>query len=442
MTDKFSTSHYSRIATKETFSRLKRHFHKDSWLGIKNRYAKDCTDKIREDCPSKPKNTPHRIIGPRKTQLAEYIAASIPLHCMDGWSFLGKAIISHATGDAEACKHFAYYAQLRAVMSLLASDGIGVFSDVHFSIIGANGRSSDLSAPIRVKSHRLVREQFNDWVVHPDSGRLFQEIIRPHGVALESWFSEISTAPLNYLARDWLQHWGYDITTLGKDQSARELSSYRPSGLFKDPKYKNASHIKSSLEIVENIWRMCGTNGAGSFDVDPFLLRLSWEKITGRQLTPTEVRQTLENLGMNDPHLTNLSQIFSRQIQPKDPMLILEANKKGGITDPDYHIQMLCRATLLLRLATGAGMKLIEDAHITKEDLKFWWGPLGDNYGLWESGQEDPISDMWTEVEAALENMSSGSSSVRDHFEWRSNFATELLTLSGCERIPLSQFCL
>lgn len=442
MPDKFSTSHYSRIATQETFNRLKKHFPKDSWLGVQNRYAKNCTEKIEKDCPKKPKNTPHRIRGPRKTQLAEYIAASIPLHCMDGWSFLGKAIISHATGDAEACKHFAYYAQLRAVMSLLASDGIGVFSNKHFSIVSANGRSSDLHGPIHGKTHSLVREQFIDWVGHPDSGRLFQKIIRPQGVALENWFSEISTAPLNYLAKDWLQHWGYDITTLGMDQSAREHASYRPSGLLKDLNFKNANQIRSSLEIVENIWRMCSMNGTGAFVADTFLLRLSWENHTGGQLAQTEIQQTLENMGIRDPELTTLIQVFSRSTQRQDPMLILEANKKGKITDPDYHIQMLGRATLLLRLATGAGMGMIEDAHISKDDLKFWWETLGENCGLWEPGQANPISDMWADVEAALLNMSSSSSSVNNHYQWRSNFATELLALSGCERIALSQFCL
>ncbi len=439
MPDKFSASDYSRAATQQTFGRLKRYFKNENWLGARNRYAKDCIDKISVDCP---KRSPHRITGPRKSQLAEYIAASIPLHCIDGWSFLGKAIISHATGDAGACKHFAYYAQLRAVMSLLASDGIGVFDNKHFSIIRANGRTSDLYGPVKNRTHLLVRNQFTDWISHPDSGRLFQQIIRPQGIPLEIWFSEISASPLNYLANDWLQHWGYDIRTLGMDQSARNQASYRPSGLSNDLTYKNAGQIKTSMEIVENIWRMCLASGNGTFVADVFLLRKSWEKHVGRQLTQNEVSQTLENLGINDPEQSNLNQVFSRRLQQHDPMLIVEANKKGKTSDSDYHIQMMGRATLLLRLATGAGMKLIRDTHITKGDLKFWWQTLGENYGLWEPGQEDPISDMWTEVEAALEGMCDSSTSVSNHYEWRSKFATQLLALSGCERIPLSQFCL
>jgi hypothetical protein len=439
MPDKFSSVHYSHPATQETFNRLKRRFPNGSWLGVENRYAKKCTERIYTDCLPPP---PHRVTGPKQSQLAEYIAASIPLHCVDGWSFLGKAIISHAMGDTEACKHFAYYAQLRAVMSLLASEGIGIFDKKHFAISSANGRSSDVYGPIASETHKLVRTQFIDWIGQPDSGQLFQKIIRPRGITLETWFSEISTAPLTYLAKDWLKQWGYDITTLGADQSARNHASYRPSGLTKDLNFKNTTQIRSSLGIVENIWRMCSIDGVGGLTIDLFLLRLSWEKRVGRQLTQADARTVLENCGIADPELTTLAQLFSRTTQRQDPPLITEAAKKGGPSDEDYHIQMMSRATLLLRLATGAGMKMIEDAHMSKNDLKFWWETIGENYGLWSPGQADPISDMWTEVEAALSSMGSGGASVNDHYQWRSNFATELLALSGCERIPLSQFCL
>lgn len=445
MPDKFSAGQYSHNATQITFNRLRKHFVKGSWLGINNRYAKNCTEMIAKDCPPKVRGRSrptHQITGPKKTQLAEYIAASIPLHCIDGWSFLGKAIISHSIGDTEACKHFAYYAQLRAVMSLLASDGIGIFSGDHFSIQNANVNSSDIFGPITNRTHLLVKKQFIDWIASADSGKLFQKIIRPQGRPLEDWFSEISTSPLNYLAEDLLNQWGYDIKSMGVDQSAREHASYRPSGLINDLEFKNSTNIRKSLAVVEDIWRMCSTSMPGSFTLDTFLLRRSWEKYVGKNLTQGDVKPKMENMGVNGPELSRLTQTLTRKIQKQDPLLIVEASKKGKPSDSDYHIQMLCRATLLLRLATGAGLIMIEESKITKDDLKFWWENLGENYGLWEPGQNDPISDMWDEVESALASMSSGSASIDHHHRWRSDFATELLALSGCERIALSQFCI
>ena len=63
-------------------------------------------------------------------KIAEYIAASIPLHVADGWTFLARAFESIRSGDRNTAVHLAYYAELRAAMSLLASEGVGVFNRV------------------------------------------------------------------------------------------------------------------------------------------------------------------------------------------------------------------------------------------------------------------------------------------------------------------------
>jgi hypothetical protein len=84
---------------------------------------------------------------------------------------------------------------------------------------------------------------------------------------------------------------------------------------------------------------------------------------------------------------------------------------------------------------------MIEEAKTSKRDLKFWWEYVGENQGLWTSGLADPIVDMWAEVEEALENISNNATSATNHYDWRSNLAEEILTLGGCARIGLSQFC-
>jgi hypothetical protein len=66
--------------------------------------------------------------------LAQYIAASSILHCADGWSYLGRAINCLLKGDPHRVVHLAYYAELRAALSLLASEAIGVFSRNNFVI--------------------------------------------------------------------------------------------------------------------------------------------------------------------------------------------------------------------------------------------------------------------------------------------------------------------
>lgn len=440
MPNKFVAGNYSRVATQVTFNRLKRRFLAGSWLSGANRYQQNCIERIGDDCKLP---APHRI---KESQLAEYIAASAPLHCMDGWSFLGKAIISHVMGDAAACKHFAYYAELRAAMSLLASEGMGVFNDKHFSIVSANGVNSKLYGPLKgVKTHPLVRDQFEDWAKSPQSADLFDRVISPQGTPIRDWFSAISTTRLSWIAQDWLVQWGYDLTLIGNDQIARNEASYRPSGLTNDLAFRNVRQITESLGIVESIWRMCSLDARGGLTIDLFLLRRSWERYAKQnktRMTKKSVVKKLTTFGISGSELIILTDLFTRKSQPKDPVILEMASTKGNILDTDYHLQMMSRATLLLRLATGVSAEMIRQANIAKQDLQFWWESVGENHGLWQAGENDPMMAMWSEVDAALQKMTTASPGIVCHYDWRTDLAEEMLALSGCERIGLSQFCI
>lgn len=439
MPNKFKSGDYSRVATQNTFNRLKKRFAVGDWLSSMNRYRLDCTNRIDQDC-APPR--PHRI---KHSQLAEYIAASAPLHCLDGWSFLGKSIICHVMGDTASCKHFAYYAELRAVMALLASEGIGVFKNKHFAIHSANGVTSILEGPINGSTHTIVKEQFQEWAGSTKSADLFDKLICPRGKPLENWFSAISTTPLRWIAQDWLLQWGYDLTTIEEDHTARNQASYRPTGLTDDLSYLNSHQLRQSMELVENIWRMCATDGTGGLTIDLYLLRRSWETYAKQNkigLTHEKVQRDLQNFGILEPELTTLTDLITRRSQPNDPLVLEKASTRGKITDRDYHMQMMSRATLLLRLATGVGTGMIKKASLSRQELEFWWKGLGENFGLWKHGDPDPILDLWVEIDAALQNLSSAASGVADHFDWRTTLSREVLALSGCERIALSQFCL
>ena len=60
--------------------------------------------------------------------VVQTIAIRGPLHCIDGWGYLGRSLSALAAGNAHAARHLAYYAELRAALSILASQGIGIFN--------------------------------------------------------------------------------------------------------------------------------------------------------------------------------------------------------------------------------------------------------------------------------------------------------------------------
>lgn len=423
--------HHSRVGTQQTFNKLSRYFGYNRWLSSKNRYQKHCIIKLKNDCnvaSGSSVNSRH---------LAEYIAASAPLHCMDAWNLLGKAIISHTLGDGTTSKHFAYYAELRAVISLLASEGIGVFDRKHFEVDAC----FSTKGPLNGSTHTFAYQAFKEWSSLPDSGDLIGDIIRPEGIPLNDWFRNISpTSPIKWIAEKWLSQWGYDLELLTRDQEARNEASYRPEGFNLN---KNLS-LSQGRALIENFWRMCTPIKNHGFQLDLYLLRNSlrqYYKGLNKRLTKANIEPLLEKIGFSVTDKKRLSDVLMKDPDRDDPLILKESNPgRGNFYDPNYNIQMICRATLLLRIATGASTKLFEEARIGKNDIEFWWKTLGENHGLWQPTETDPLGTMWSDIEEALNHIISNVS--RNFYDWRLSYSSEILTLSGCERIGLSGMCL
>src|SRR5579863_7692654 len=92
--------HSSSSQLQRNFKQLVGHIARQRWLRGSNRYAQRTIERIELHYRRRKINSP---------DLAEYIAASAPLHCMDGWGFLARAVDSTCRGDANAARHFAYY---------------------------------------------------------------------------------------------------------------------------------------------------------------------------------------------------------------------------------------------------------------------------------------------------------------------------------------------
>src|SRR5579871_4913714 len=153
-----------------TFANLSRFFNEASWLGRQNRYSENTIEKISSDAKL------GRIRSPR--QLAQYITASSILHCADGWSYLGRAILSLLQGDPHRARHLAYYAELRAAMAVLATEGVGIFKNKHFVIDGPN---CVMRLDTKKGTHEVVWDCLEYWSRQRRSGDVFAELIAPYG---------------------------------------------------------------------------------------------------------------------------------------------------------------------------------------------------------------------------------------------------------------------
>lgn len=96
----------------------------------------------------------------------------------------------------------------------------------------------------------------------------------------------------------------------------------------------------------------------------------------------------------------------------------------------------------MLRLATGACYALRKEALPLREALHFWWEPFGTRRGLWASGNEpDNCADLWADIEPALRDEAAWAQAAAtpdaSYSTWKQDRASDLLTMSSCERIAL-----
>lgn len=427
----------SRNSVQGSLSYLKRHFKHARWLGNGNRYRTETTKRLFAD------TRPGR--SPKQFQLTQYIAASAPLHCADGWSLLGRAMDCHARRDYDAARHFAYYAELRAAVALLAAEGIAIFRSSHF-VIARPRQCTKFGG----QTHTVTWQALEYWAELKRSADLIGGSIRVNGVTLEDWLEHFPVhGSLRAVGKKWLRTWGLDLRLLAEDQDIRNEASYRPTKMSG----RSMLDVDESVDFICAAWSLCEPSANTPFNsLDRHLLRLALEEtfhgVRGTTAAgnaaqfKTDVTQMLSQVLSDSGAQDQWLKFLTRDSEPDDPVIISEARQTDPISAPRQHLQMISRAALLLRVATAANSRLMQDAHVSSADVKFWWSAIGEERGLWVRGQQPAnLVDLWADVEVAVQDLTEWKTKTalvnREFVRWRQECSYDISVLGGCERIAL-----
>jgi hypothetical protein len=372
------------------------------WLSSNNRYRNNALDVLESDLVS-------GTLEPRN--LSDYIAASAPLHCCDGWALLGRALGCHLRGDSDVARHLAYYAELRAAMSLLATQGVGVFRWKHVCV-DATG------VPHQVHSkgtHTAAWDLLEQWAGLPVAADLLGRVLSPAGVSIADWLKALpSGASWQPIATQWLRRLGMDLEVFSTDDhDARNEASYRPN--YIRPRSRLPSD--SAVQAAVSMWRLLEPSPPLAFaELDRYLLRKSLETAfeavrgkTVRQARGDFKRQVDAAVAahIGGPEGDIWRRFLRREDQPEDPSVLGLAEAVPRPARPDYHVSMISRALLLLRVASGATRLLLSDAGVGLQSLSFWWSAYGVELGLWEepAPEVSRLTDGWADTEAILDDI-------------------------------------
>lgn len=419
----------------DTFGRLDSHFANSEWLATNNLYLTDCIQALVDHTQPGGK-----IKG---DDLSEYIAVSAILHCADGWSLIGRAIDAHASCDSSTTIHLAYYAELRAAMALLAAEGIGVFDNRHF-IVTESGKCKQFIK--KSGTHKIAWLALEYWSGLESSSLLLRQTIQPGGIPLGEWLDAFGAGTASRsIGRKWLKTWGLDLKRLseGKDRNARNHSSYRPTRLNKGV---SLNAIESST-FVRHLWALCEPSNSSRFDsLDRHLLRLSLElAYNAAPMLDTfkdKISNMLNYVMPTSPLIDQWRDFLIRATQPDDAMLIIDASGTASLGQIRHHLQVLSRAFLLLRVASGACAQLLQNVFPKKAKLEFWWKSLGEERGLWPSGDEpSDLTELWSDIDEALVDLreweNTNQSLPPSFHKWHFDLSYQISVLAKCERIAL-----
>lgn len=417
-----------------TLGKSQRFMRESGWTAKSNQYSKNVIQQIEDD------DRNNAVRNPR--HLAQYISSSSILHCMDGWSYLGRSLYSSLRGDPHRAIHLAYYAELRAAMALLACEGIGVFKKSHFAVVSPN-RARKLHT--RAPTHVFAWDCLEHWGNLPSSGQLLGRLIRPEGRNLLDWFNPIGGAgALAPQAQAWFLQWGMDLGKLAKDRDARNESSYRPDGL---PRMWNLCSAKA-LQFVRSVWQSLEPSALALFgEIDRHIFRIALENAfrgqSGKKRLESEaygafVDRVLNPQNLADGVAAGWKDFLLRHAVPDDLELI-QLSRNAPISAPDDYAGMAARATLLLRVASGSVAELLNEAGVSSKLIEFWWGAVGNARGLWETPlQSENLLDLWADIHGSIEKVGEFQVNGKNSFfSIERDIGDAVMDFASCERVGL-----
>ena len=381
------------------------------WVGQNNRYVKSTVQRLSDDVRSG-----QTLSGLQQKHLRELIAASVITHCLDGWALLGRAASSTLLGDPHSARHLAYYAELRGAVSLLASAGISVFNNQHL-VVASTGQiaisRNTWFVGGRAGTHVAAWLFLQEWATTPDAAATTSSVLLPEGHPLSSWFNgSPAWATWRSNSSGWLKSLGLDVRLMARDQFARHEASYRPTTIRSDRQYATA--IENS-RFVTDLWRIAEPGGRPFAALDSGLLRLAVERsyrgYAGSQSDLTspaysaDIARLVGNLGFPTARQNHLVRYLLRTDSPDDHGAFVAAAEHSKAISPAHHFHAMARAILMLRVATGAARRMLDNAGIEADQLAFWWQQLASSRSICVAHEPEDLLDTWADVADAIEEL-------------------------------------
>jgi hypothetical protein len=395
------------------------------WNAIKtNHFVENTLDKIGSFIPGN---------DPAKDQeLRNYIAASTFIHAFDSWNYISRGVESILQGDINTAIHLLYYSEVRSVMSILASSGIGIFRNRHCFLDNAGdfqlfGKST----------HDVIDKCIKEFETGSNSKlRSFLACVKFDGISLEEFIDHSGVESSGELTSKYfigrLATWSIDLK-LEEDQQERNNTSYRPN-------FYREKVAKTLVASLTEIWRELEPNGSLSFEkIDRYIGLSTMNSLIdgGRMKKLKTIQKTLEYFA--DPAYCTkiMKDLNKRKIHKPLIFRLAEKDKNNRSINFSNPLPMLCRSILLARIATGLVEKNVRDPKFNRTGLDGWWKDTAIKLGIIGGKSKQSSIDLWADVEDSLDNLELDKFKNFRIKQLNNAKPNELLVLSQFQRVAL-----
>lgn len=359
--------------------------------------------------------SPGDVIKNRKdtlkpSEVKEFMAVSTLIHCMDGWTYLNNSVHAFLNGDLPIAIHLAYYAELRAAISFLASEGILVANSQQIClkdndelyIPGINPLKKLKDPGTHSATWKIMEGLLNDHhrsinalAYFSYKGKTFKELTQ----YIPKSPSKIEVQSL--IARKWLKTWSLDIEKYTQDRTMRNYSSYNPNIR------RNFTPISPGerLKNINDFWKVLDPSIYAFSNIDQYLFSAYLNKIYDEYKSSFQNGDPMDksayiDLFFKNAGLTNDSNLTVIFKEDRPNMLIKHASddSKDKITGNVKPLSIIARSILLLRYATGACAYLLKSNNIERSDLNFYFDEIGRDSGMWDSPRPEDFKSLWDDV--------------------------------------------
>lgn len=362
-------------------------------------------------------------------QGVEFIASAGVLHLYDGWSYLGNSLRALVKNEPFVVGHLAYYAELRAAMSILASMGIVNFGDDTYCV--------DKTMCIRklpclgdaIKgTHQVLWNRLSDALsakVRPPEFMRIPEVFKIGGLSLEDWVTGLSGGHSGLaIVAGYITKWGMDIQHYDTDRKIRNKLSYDISF------YQGAQRNQHNdvINLLADFWSCFEAIDTNNFAVDYYMLWVMLQSVKNAKGWNDEQYKKELQLFLRTTAMSEVDQ--ARHVDmltslPGNLSRLLRLSGKLAPKSKKYYLHIIARAVLMLRIATVLCGDAFRKVGLSVADVSWWIKGLAQEKGLWGCEPEN-FSDLHEDVKNAIEelqtrNANSYSDFLINNFKSESN---------------------